>query len=122
MVVLVALIVWKLRREKGEDDGMEESKLRELECKVGEFEPAVEEREPTKGNRKLTLRKMKMKPVVREYCMEVLGEHKKHLGTFLNLTNREGMGDRVWRQESDLLRRRRHMNGKDNIARGSEGQ
>ena len=51
----------------------------------------MEEREPTKGNRKLTLRKIK--PVVREYCMEVLGEHKKHLGTFLNLTNREGMGE-----------------------------
>ena len=71
------------------------------------------------GKRKLTVRKMElsmrkwetevtlghMKSVVIKYCMGVLGEHKKHLGTFLNLTNREGMGDRVWRQESDLLRR-----------------
>ena len=121
---------WKHTVEEQEPTDREwESLVEEQELPVGKQEQTVVAQETPVGEGKSTVGKQKpnlgdLEPVVGEYRMGVLlDRHKENVVSLLDITNREGREDRVWIQESDLLRRRKHRSRNDAASRGaSQGE
>ena len=94
--------------------GKQEQTVVEQETLLGEGKSTVGEQKPTMGD---------LEAVVGEYRMGVLlDRHKENVVSLLDITNREGREDRVWIQESDLLRGRKHRSRKDAASRGGQGE